>query len=115
MLLTEQPSPGHAAFHELDTKFHLITAKASGNPNLHDAIQRQRADFFVLANAVLLSTSIAELSTFGEEHGEIARAISQRDPVRAEAEMKAHLDRSHGQFAYALARATTRTDQRRPG
>jgi DNA-binding FadR family transcriptional regulator len=111
LLLLEQPSADLAGFHELDTKLHLIVARASANPDLHDAITRQRAGFFVLANAVLLPTSAADYPSFSDEHRAIARAVHAGDAPAAGAEMHAHLDRSHTVFAQALAHATVELDR----
>jgi GntR family transcriptional repressor for pyruvate dehydrogenase complex len=106
MLLIERRAASHAHFHELDTRFHLLVATASGNPELAAAIERQRGPFFVLANAVLLPAPYEEFPDFAEEHREIAAAIHARDEGRAAGAMAAHLDRVHRQFSYALARAT---------
>ncbi len=115
VLLAEQPSDAHSTFHDLDTKFHLIIARASGLPDLREAIEKQRAKFFVLANAVFLPTSAADFPSFAEEHREIALAIQEGDELRAGVEMEAHLDRSHGQFSEALARATAGVAELEPG
>lgn len=106
MLLSRQGTSTHSEFHALDTRFHLLVARASGNPELHTAIGRQRDAFFVLANAVLLPAPYEEFPDFAAEHREIAAAIHEQDAPRARAEMDAHLTRAHSQFAYALARAT---------
>jgi GntR family transcriptional repressor for pyruvate dehydrogenase complex len=114
VLLSEQPSRSHADFHELDTKFHLLIAKASGNPALHEAIERQRASFFVLANAVLLPAPYEEFPDFADEHREIAKSIYEHDATGAQAEMDAHLTRAHRQFAHALAEAAAGIDPAAP-
>jgi GntR family transcriptional regulator, transcriptional repressor for pyruvate dehydrogenase complex len=106
MLLAREHASTHSEFHELDTRFHLLVARAGANPELQTAIERQRSTFFVLANAVLLPAPYEEFPTFADEHREIAAAIHARDAPRARSEMDAHLTRVHGQFAYALARAT---------
>lgn len=106
MLLIEQQATTHAHFHELDTRFHVLVAAASGNPELRLAIERQRGTFFVLANAVLLPTPYEEFPDFAAEHREIATAIYAHDAGQAADAMTAHLARVHRQFSYALARAT---------
>jgi GntR family transcriptional regulator, transcriptional repressor for pyruvate dehydrogenase complex len=110
LLLSRQPASTHSEFHELDTRFHLLVARASGNRELDTAIERQRGTFFMLANAVLLPAPYEEFPSFADEHGEIAAAIHAHDGAHARSEMDAHLSRMHGQFAYALARATADID-----
>ncbi|ETK33125.1 GntR family transcriptional regulator [Microbispora sp. ATCC PTA-5024] len=86
----DDPDGWHAAFTTHDARFHDLIAEASGNPLLHDGVERLHVHlhlhrrYFPYAHAV----------TTVEEHQRVAAAIGAGRPEEAEEAMRAHLSRA---------------------
>ncbi|WRZ08882.1 FCD domain-containing protein [Streptomyces sp. NBC_00385] len=99
-----------AAYHQVDSRFHLAIAAAAGNEVLTEAVASARTDMFVRANALwlecdwsLVYPADSDLSeVFCEEHRAIALAVLAGDAEAAETRMREHLEDSHRQFLVLL-------------
>lgn len=99
-----------AAYHQVDSRFHLAVAAAAGNEVLGEAVERARAELFVRGNALWLDCDWTlvyppdrDLSrVFCEEHRAIALAVLAGDAETAEARMREHLEDSGRQFLALL-------------
>ncbi|MCX4833552.1 FCD domain-containing protein [Streptomyces sp. NBC_01016] len=99
-----------AAYHQVDSRFHLAVAAAAGNEVLGEAVERARAEMFVRGNALWLDCDWTlvyppdrDLSrVFCEEHRAIALAVLAGDAETAEARMREHLEDSGRQFLALL-------------
>jgi DNA-binding GntR family transcriptional regulator len=80
----------HAAFTNLDARFHRLIAEAAGNPLLREGIARLHAHLHLHR----LYFPFAEAGTTAQEHEVIAAAIAVGDPDAAEAGMREHLTRA---------------------
>jgi DNA-binding GntR family transcriptional regulator len=75
---------------EVNDRFHDAIIVAAQNKQMADMIRRNRAYYFNFRIAELYSDEEAETSIAG--HQAIVRALLDRDPNRAEREMRAHID-----------------------
>ena len=103
--LCERGAEGEASFQERDRRFHLLIARMSGNPHILDAVERNRSQFEIMVNSLLLRFDTRAAPTFAAEHGRIAAAIGRGDGPGARREMAAHFKRAHRQFLDALSGA----------
>ncbi|MDQ1077798.1 GntR family transcriptional regulator [Pseudoroseomonas cervicalis] len=87
------PAPDIAALAEANERFHAAIDALAGNAFLLRALQALRAyDHFGRLRA--LRSTPQEPRRAWREHAAILSAIRRRDPVRAEARMRAHVTRS---------------------
>lgn len=111
----EAPADGLAGYHRADNLLHFAIGKASGNPVLADAIASARAQMFADTNVLWLYLDWHEVygseqplaEVLRRDHEPVVTAIERGDGVRAEAEMRAHLDASRAQFEGLLERLRT--------
>lgn len=103
--LCVRDSEDEASFQDRDRRFHLLIAKMSGNRHILDAVERNRGQFEILVNSVLLRIDTRTAPTFAAEHGRIADAIARGDGPSARREMTAHFKRAQRQFLDALPSA----------
>ena len=104
------------SYHRLDSEFHLAVAAGSHNELLAESIERVRADFFLIANALWVNVDWArtrgrdELAgrLFRDDHAPIAEAIGARDGDAARARMAEHLVATGEQFRTLLDSLTRR-------
>lgn len=111
----EAPADSLAGYHRADNLLHFAIGRASGNPVLADAIASACAQMFADANVLWLYLDWHEV--YGSEqplaevlcrdHEPLVVAIERGDGVRAEAEMRAHLEASRTQFEGLLERLRT--------
>jgi GntR family transcriptional repressor for pyruvate dehydrogenase complex len=94
---------------ELDRTFHLLIARAAGNPLLASLLERV-GEIVDRSPHELLQSRKAHLTTLGE-HSAIFKALCERDPEAAEAAALAHLQSVQQQI---LSGATTRSRESRP-
>ena len=76
---------------ELDARFHLLIAEASGNPIAQEIISAIVPAFIDSNRAVLYVSTNIERSLL--EHQAIIDALASRDPARAEAAVRSHIAR----------------------
>ena len=103
--LCEPGNDSEVNFQGRDRRFHLLIARMSGNRHILEAVERNRSQFEILVNSLLLRIDSRAAPTFGEEHGRIAAAIVRGDGPAARREMAAHFKRAHRQFQDALSGA----------
>lgn len=115
-LLAGQPAVGIEAFTNLDTRFHIGVAAATGNPLLRSLIERVREDFFDWANALWFRMDLRERDDLGAvldhslaEHRPIAAAIAAGDARKAERLMVTHIRAGVDSYAEILLRARRRS------
>ncbi|HUX04086.1 MAG TPA: FadR/GntR family transcriptional regulator [Acidimicrobiales bacterium] len=77
-------------FSELDRSFHLLIARATGNPLLISLLERV-AEIVDQSRHVALQSSNRRTTSLNE-HVAILKALQARDPLAAEAAAQAHLD-----------------------
>jgi DNA-binding FadR family transcriptional regulator len=80
-----------AAVASLNSRFHLSISRASGNPLLHQLILHLLGTFAESNEAILYTGLSVDIQV--KEHGQIAKAIEDRDPIKAENLMRAHIAR----------------------
>jgi DNA-binding GntR family transcriptional regulator len=80
----------HAAFTALDAHLHDLVAQASGSTLLRDSITRLHAHLHLHRRYF----PYAQTAVTNDEHRNLAAAIHDRDPDRAEAAMHLHLTRA---------------------
>lgn len=111
----EAPADGLAGYHRADNLLHFAIGRASGNPVLADAIASARTQMFADTNVLWLYLDWHEVygreqplaEVLRRDHEPVVAAIERGDGVRAEAEMRGHLDASRAQFEGLLERLRT--------
>lgn len=84
-------TPQRAA--ELNTRFHLTLLDAARNRYLTRAMLGLRRTLIILGPSTLVDAERARDAQ--AEHGRLLEALHRRDPVGAEAEMRAHIEGAH--------------------
>ena len=109
--LVRQDSTDLASYHQLDSRFHLLTAEMAGYDLLLESITRAREEMFREVNTLWMffgpnrdrdadqPTSPAAFEGFADEHTPIMLAIGNGDAEQASVAMAAHLQHAHEQFA----------------
>ena len=87
-------------FVEADRDFHLEIGAAAGNVVLRDLLQNVRSLLRVWTERVLRDEVLAEITY--AEHAAVFRAISDHDPVAADAAMAAHMDSAGARLLHAF-------------
>ncbi|TWP35782.1 FadR/GntR family transcriptional regulator [Leekyejoonella antrihumi] len=110
-LVAEQPRD-LAAYHQIDSGFHLLIARMARFELLEQTIGQARQGMFRELNTLWMSfgartdgDDLEQFEGFGREHLPIAQAISERRPADAEAAMSTHLRHARRQFAQVLEEA----------
>jgi DNA-binding FadR family transcriptional regulator len=104
------------SYHRLDSEFHQAVAAASHNEVMAEAIERARADFFLIANALWVNVDWARTrgrdehagQLFRDDHAPIAEAIAEGDVAAARERMVEHLEATGRQFQTLLDSLTRR-------
>jgi DNA-binding GntR family transcriptional regulator len=88
----------HAAFTALDARLHDLVAELSASPLLRESISRLHAHLHLHRRYFpYVQTAITN-----DEHRDLAAAIRDRDPDRAEAAMRLHLTRARERHLVAF-------------
>ncbi len=109
--------PDLVTYHQIDTAFHLIVAKASKNPVILESIIAARTDLFLGGNilwlhadwSVLYGSATRMSEIFRTEHSEIATAITAGNGEAAARHMRAHLIESTSQFMQLIETSEDRS------
>jgi GntR family transcriptional repressor for pyruvate dehydrogenase complex len=97
------------AFQEADINFHLAIGKAAQNRVLHNALQLIRNLMQQWIGETLTRSGVATEAL--DQHKQIFLAIAKRNPERAKATMKGHLDRMASWQLRVRARCKTNGDR----
>jgi DNA-binding FadR family transcriptional regulator len=84
-----------ASLAELDVRFHLLIAEASGN-TLAEEIVDAIVPAFCESNRAVLYVGSGHMQKTVQEHQRIINALASRDAHEAEAAIRAHIARVHG-------------------
>ncbi len=90
---------------ELDAKFHRLLREGANNSKLASMLERIENQV-VLINRGLSDSIGFEPRALKKDHKAIADAIAARDPDRAEAAMRRHVQRMRNFYLSAISRAT---------
>lgn len=89
----------YSEFARLDGQFHDLVALASGNDLIHETL----ASLHTHMHLFRLFHHQQATSDANTEHAELIRAFEARDPGRAEAAMRTHVERSYARFSAFFA------------
>jgi DNA-binding GntR family transcriptional regulator len=81
--------PAHVA---ADFAFHQIIIKASGNRMLQHVWQTMRLATTTFVTHSMMQLTHRSMTEIGERHVAVLEALRARDPIRAEAEMRRHIE-----------------------
>ncbi len=84
----------YSDFARLDEQFHDLIAVASGN----ELVQETLAGLHIHLHLFRLFHHQQAASTANTEHADLIDALEMRDPQRAEAAMRSHIQHSHDRF-----------------
>lgn len=105
-----------SVFAEGDLAFHLLVAKATGNPMLEDAMKVVRK--YLLEQQILTSQEPWRRKQAGKFHGQIIEAILRRDDTGAEDIMREHMEETYLYIKSLITggdRQSGRWTRRKPG
>jgi len=90
---------GRASFRRADSTFHVAVARAARSPRLEVAMRRGRGELFVPMDALVYTE---QMDSCKSAHESIFVAIRDRDPIRAGAQMAAHIEHTREELSTIL-------------
>ncbi len=92
-----------AEFRRADAVFHGVLAAASGSPRLEEAARRARGELFSPIDRALRPQLVRATLI---DHGLILDAVTEADPERAAAAVRAHIETTRRELRIAVERTT---------